>query len=771
MADIDGVEGFRFAGVEHFKQRNQPSGCDIVANSKGCKTCDTGARKGELTQPLAIADLNLPGRGNDGRLALLAKRPAIDDARIAEAKAIVPFEVGNGARLTAAFEIGRRGNDGERSRTEFARDEAGRLQRPGADGNVGTLRQEIDHGVCLDDIERDARMKGQKRGQHGREDVVEVGGAGVEANAADRLLSAPRRALGVFDIRKNTRRALVERTAFRRKLQLPRRSVEKPCAQSGFKACDQFADRRWRQAGRARCRGEAAEFNDAHEHVHFTRSIDVGSCHDELISHLVFLFSFYFISRRTSMFRVEASLILTRHAGRTARPDDRSLRHRRHRIRLQNSNLRVERIMPHLSPSASDYKRQVRSALHAAAFAFAATFPAPSAALAGDQSWVGTWMASPQPIWGSEFPFPTKIPASVKDQTFRQVVRVSLGGARIRLVFSNAYGDKPMRIGGASVGIAGKGNALETGTLREITFGGKGDIVVPPGAPVVSDPVNIAFDEQGKLGISLYLPDETPLTTFHWDGRQTAWFGKGDQTEADSFTATRTTDARVFLSDVLVDAPNEGAVVVIGDSITDGNGAAVDADTRWPDFLAKRLAPQRIAVLNAGISGGRLLQDKMGVNVAARLKRDVLSQPNVKAAIVLIGINDISWPGTDFAPDQTLPSAEEMIAGYKQLIALAEANKIRLIGATLPPFEGALSGTPLGNYYHTDKDALRQEINRWIRESGAFDAIIDFDVVLRDPDHPARIDPAFDSGDHLHPGDAGNRAMADALDLDALLGR
>ena len=426
--------------------------------------------------------------------------------------------------------------------------------------------------------------------------------------------------------------------------------------------------------------------------------------------------------------------------------------------------------MPFRFPSASGRRRPVRSAFLAAAFALAASLSAPTA-FAEDKNWVGTWMASPQPVWGSDFPFPTKILASVKDKTFRQVVRASLGGSRIRLVFSNAYGDQPLRIGGASVGIAGNGNSIEAGTLREITFGGRDAVVVPPGAPAVSDPLDMPLGAQAKLEVSMYLPDDTPLTTFHWDGRQTAWFGDGNQTGTDSFAATSTTDARVFLSEVLVDTPSEGAVVVIGDSITDGNGATVDADTRWPDFLAKRLAPQRIAVLNGGISGGRLLRDKMGVNVAARLGRDVFAQPKVKAAIVLIGINDISWPGTGFAPDRKRPTAEEMIAGYRQLIALAHADNVRLIGATLPPFEGALSGTPLANYYNSEKDSLRQEINSWIRESGAFDAVVDFDAVLRDPENPARLKPAFDSGDHLHPGDTGNRAMADAVDLDALLGR
>lgn len=408
--------------------------------------------------------------------------------------------------------------------------------------------------------------------------------------------------------------------------------------------------------------------------------------------------------------------------------------------------------------------------LLASTLVLAAALSGPSPAMAAETSWVGTWAASPQPIWGADFALPTKIPASVTGETIRQIVRVSLGGSRIRLVFSNAYGDRPLRIGGASVGLAGETGAV-SGTIHKITFGGGDTIVVPPGAPVVSDPMDIEVDAQGKLAVSLYLPGETPLTTFHWDGRQTAWFGKGDLTAAKDFPATASTDTRLFLSQVLVDTPNEGTVVAIGDSITDGNGATVDADTRWPDFLARRLAPHRVAVLNAGISGGRLLQDKMGVNVAARLERDVFSQPNLKAIIVLIGINDISWPGTDFAPNQPRPTAQDLTAGYRQVISLAHARNVRVIGATLLPFEGALSGTPLDNYYHPDKDALRQEINRWIRESGAFDAVVDFDAVLRDPERRERIAPSFDSGDHLHPGDAGNRAMAEAIDLDALLGR
>lgn len=427
--------------------------------------------------------------------------------------------------------------------------------------------------------------------------------------------------------------------------------------------------------------------------------------------------------------------------------------------------------MPGNPLTAANSRRSIRSAVFAAAFTLGAILSGIAPAHAEGQNWVGTWMASPQPTWGSDFAFPTKIPDSVEDQTIRQIVRISLGGSRVRLVFSNAYGEQPMRIGGASIGLAGTNGATEPGTIRKVTFGGNDGIVVPAGAPAISDPLELNVEERAKLTVSIYLPDETPLTTFHWDGRQTAWFGDGNVTLAEDFPATATTDARVFLSGVLVETPNEGAIVIVGDSITDGNGATVDADTRWPDFLAERLAPQRIAVLNAGISGGRLLQDKMGVNVAARLQRDVFSQPGVKAVVLLIGINDISWPGTDFAPNQHRPTIDEMISGYQQVIALARTNNVRIIGATLPPFEDALSGTPLGNYYHPAKDSLRQEVNRWIRESGDFDAIVDFDALLRDPSHPTRLIPAFDSGDHLHPGDEGNRAMADAIDLNALLGR
>jgi lysophospholipase L1-like esterase len=266
------------------------------------------------------------------------------------------------------------------------------------------------------------------------------------------------------------------------------------------------------------------------------------------------------------------------------------------------------------------------------------------------------------------------------------------------------------------------------------------------------------------------------MTTFHWDGRQTGWIAPGNQTRAARLrlpggTAHATT-ARPLLAGIQAEAeagPAARAVAVIGDSITDGATASLDRDTRWPDFLAARMAPHGVAVINAGISGARLLSDGMGVNALARLERDVFAQPGVETLVVALGINDIAWPGTAFARTAPRPTLEALTAGYRQLIEQARSRGIRVVGATLSPFEGALPGTPLADYHHPDKDALRRQLNDWVRHSGAFDAVIDFDAVLRDPAHPARMAARFDSGDHLHPGDAGNRAMAGAVDLEALL--
>jgi lysophospholipase L1-like esterase len=210
-------------------------------------------------------------------------------------------------------------------------------------------------------------------------------------------------------------------------------------------------------------------------------------------------------------------------------------------------------------------------------------------------------------------------------------------------------------------------------------------------------------------------------------------------------------------------------VVALGDSITDGNGSTPSQDQRWPDHLARRLAPHGVAVLNAGISGNRLLRDGMGESGLARFERDVLRHPGVRAVIVLLGTNDIGWPGGPFGPAEPAPTLQALSRGFEQLVAQAHARGVRVVGATVPPFEDALKGTPLEGHYSPQKELLRQQLNRWIRSAGAFDAVVDFDALLRDPAHPSRLRADFDSGDHLHPGDTGYRAMAEAIDLPTLL--
>ncbi|AOI45710.1 SGNH/GDSL hydrolase family protein [Burkholderia oklahomensis] len=395
-------------------------------------------------------------------------------------------------------------------------------------------------------------------------------------------------------------------------------------------------------------------------------------------------------------------------------------------------------------------------------------------AMAASPAWVATWQASPQPVWGSDFLFPTNVPPVLHEQTVRQVARVSLGGQRLRIVLSNTYGHQPLTVGRATVARPRQDGEVVAGSLRTVTFGGREVASVPPGASWVSDPVALPVSARAQVAVSIYLPKVTPMSTFHWDGRQTGWIVPGDQSSALTLTkadgAIESTTARPLLTGIQVESEQAAqAVVVIGDSITDGAAASLDKDSRWPDFLAARLAPHGVAVVNAGISGARLLSDGMGVNVLARLDQDVLAQPGVRSVIVMVGINDISWPGTAFARDAQRPSLDALTAGYRQLVEQAHARGVRVIGATLTPFEGALPGTPLDNYYQPAKDILRQEVNDWIRHSGVFDAVVDFDAALCDPTHPTRIAARYDSGDHLHPGDEGNRAMAEAVDLEALL--
>jgi len=248
----------------------------------------------------------------------------------------------------------------------------------------------------------------------------------------------------------------------------------------------------------------------------------------------------------------------------------------------------------------------------------------------------------------------------------------------------------------------------------------------------------------------------------------------GDKVGETDFKPDSTFTARVLLSEILVDAPaNARAIVTFGDSITDGNNSTVDTNRRWPDVLARRLVEAGgppIAVLNQGISGARILTDRMGVNALARFDRDVLRHRHADTVILMMGINDIGWPDSILEPNTPSPAPEDIIAGYQQLIARAHLHNMRIIGATLTPFEDTFKGSPLSGYYNAAKEQKRQAVNKWIRESGAFDGVIDFDAVVRDPNRPTYVQAAYDSGDHLHPNDAGYKAMAESIDLRLLAG-
>lgn len=374
-------------------------------------------------------------------------------------------------------------------------------------------------------------------------------------------------------------------------------------------------------------------------------------------------------------------------------------------------------------------------------------------ALAGDH-WLTSWYAAPQPAWDGSFTLPMNVPARLDDATLRETVRLSAGGQRIRLVFSNRYGRDPVKLGAVRVGPADDARGGRT-----LTFSGQPGVAILPGATVTSDPVALPVQPLSRLAVTTWLPAPTPIASFHWGAQQTVQITMGSDT-------TRF-GGRLFLNAVMVEAAAPGrTVVALGDSITDGNGSTPDADRRWPDVLAERLARHGIAVANAGISGGRLARDGMGQSALARFGRDVLGQPGVSDVIVLLGINDIGWPGSPFAPGERAATLDELTAAYKQLVAAAHVRGVRVTAGTLPPFEGALAGTPYAGHYSPEKERLRQQLNQWIRTAGAFDAVVDFDAVLRDPSNPRRLRAAYDSGDHLHPGDAGYRAMAEAIDID-----
>jgi lysophospholipase L1-like esterase len=390
----------------------------------------------------------------------------------------------------------------------------------------------------------------------------------------------------------------------------------------------------------------------------------------------------------------------------------------------------------------------------------------------GAQRWVTTWSTSN---------VASDRPVAFSNQTIREVVHTTIGGSAVRIRLSNTFGTRSMRldavfIGMQKMGPRKDGAALVPGSNHEVTFGGSRSITIPEGAEVLSDPVPFAVGSEQNLAISLFTAGETGPATVHGSAFQTNYVsGAGNfaaEESASAFavaTGSKTTESWYFLSavEVLAPASVKGAVVALGDSITDGASARPDKNERWTDVLGRRLLDNHIeiAVLNAGIGGNRVLTSSpcWGQNALARLGRDVLAQAGIKAVILFEGTNDIGQPDAPAADtnpcrSRTQVTADEIVAGYKQIIARTHARGLKIFGATILPYQGLGAWTAAG-------EAKRVAVNQWIRSSGAFDGVIDFESALRDPATPARMAPRYDSGDHLHPGPAGHEAMGNAVDL------
>src|SRR5262245_44008560 len=368
--------------------------------------------------------------------------------------------------------------------------------------------------------------------------------------------------------------------------------------------------------------------------------------------------------------------------------------------------------------------------------------------------WVGTWAASP----GTGV---ANTPNGYPNYSIRNVVHTSVGGKQARVRLSNTFGTSPVTFGHVTLAIAESGTspAARPGTMRTLTFGGQPSVVVPAAAEALSDPVRLDVPRDGDLLITTYVPTPSGPVTFHAFTGQTSFFTRNgdfaDQESGAAFNEQTTVWHYVSGVDVRSNAP--GSVVTFGDSITDGVGSTANTNRRWPDLLSDRLHG-RLGVLNAGISGNRLLLDVpgsgFGRNALARFADDVLSQGDVRSIVVLEGINDIQQD-----PHQTDPAA--IISAYRQLIAQAKARGIRVVGATILPFKG-------WRVWDETLEATRGAVNDWIRTSHEVDAVVDFDKATRDPAAPLQMQAAYDSGDHLHPNDAGYQAMANAIDISKL---
>jgi lysophospholipase L1-like esterase len=379
------------------------------------------------------------------------------------------------------------------------------------------------------------------------------------------------------------------------------------------------------------------------------------------------------------------------------------------------------------------------------------------AALPNDRHWVGTWAAAPAPAEGV---------VGFNNHTLRMNPRISLGGDRLRVRISNAYGNRPLTIGAAQIALRDKGPAIVADTGRTLSFGGSDSAVIPAGAVLFSDPVELSVPPLADLAVSFHLPGEV-LANFAITGRyarQTNYISPPGNFVADRVMPVgNLSDQWFFLCGVDVLASSEACgVVALGDSLTDGNISTIDAYCRWPDQLARRLVAhggRPIGVVNNGLGGNRILHDIRGDSGLRRFDRDVLAQPGVTHAIVMLGTNDLR---NRWAKPEEEVTAEQMIAGLQQMTVRAHSAGIKLIGATLTPFGNE---TFMANAWNPTRERHRVAVNAWIRQSGAFDGVADFDAALHDPKIPTQMRAVDDCGDGLHPSDSGYCKMGDAIDL------
>lgn len=373
----------------------------------------------------------------------------------------------------------------------------------------------------------------------------------------------------------------------------------------------------------------------------------------------------------------------------------------------------------------------------------------------GQETWVATWAAAQQLSDAGNAPPPPGLSGS----TLRQVVRLSLGGPRLRVRFSNAFGTEAVTIDSAAVALAAGSSAIHTQSQRALTFGGQPRVTIPPGALVISDAVEMAMAPVADLAITTYMAAAPAEITTHPGARCTSYLVAGNHVADERLPDAVKTEHWYLITGVEVPGTGRSAIAAIGDSITDGRGSTTNGNGRWTDFLNQRLqadtATSHLAALNLGIGGNRVLNDGLGPSVLARLDRDVLAQPGVKWLILFEGINDI---GTGERNGRG-SSSEALVAAYQQIIERCHARGIKVYGATLLPMGGS-------QYDDPQREAQRQAVNEWIRTSGAFDAVIDLDSALRDPERPNRLISAADCGDHLHLNDHGYRMIAQAIDLD-----